>query len=275
MRLALAGRDRDAAAMAQTRELVIPGPGGALAARLYRPAGSTACAPALLFFHGGGFVVCDIETHDALCRRLAAAGRVTVISIAYRLAPEAPFPAQIEDGEAAARWVIGQAGPLEIDAARLALGGDSAGAYIAAAVTARLNAERKDAVAGQLLIYPLLNLDDEVWASSVAAESRILGRLAVAYIRAQLQTIGMDAPSLLEPDPALAPRTVVVSGGRLDPCRPDARRYAETLAGGGGEVVVREYLALPHGFANFTHASAAAREAVAEIGALLGHSLRR
>ncbi len=275
MRLALAGRDRTAPSMAETNDLTFDTPAGTLAARRYRPAGAVTGGPGLVFFHGGGFVISDLASHDALCRRLAHAARVTVIAAAYRLAPEAPFPAQVDDGLAATRWTLQRAASFGIDPARLSLGGDSAGAYIAVAVTRRLNAERGDAIAGQVLIYPLLQLEEELWASTVLADARVLGRLAVRYIRAQLKAVAMPAPSLLDPDPRLTPATLVISGGPLDPCRPDARLYAERLAEAGVAVTCREYPLLPHGFASLTHASATARRAVAEIGALAGEMLRR
>ena len=225
MRLALAGRDRTAPSMAETIELAFDAPAGMLAARCYRPAGAVAGGPGLVFFHGGGFVISDLASHDALCRRLAHAARIAVIAAAYRLALEAPFPAQVDDGLAAARWALDRAPSLGVDPARLSLGGDSAGAYIAVAVTRRLNAERRDAIAGQVLIYPLLQLEEELWASAVLADARVLGRLAVRYIRAQLKAVAMPAPSL----PA-GPRSrfdAAHAGDQRRPARPlPARRTA-------------------------------------------------
>jgi acetyl esterase len=257
--------DRGAPAM-ETRELAIAAGPVSLPARLYRPAQAYAAGPALVFFHGGGFVICDLETHDALCRRLAAAAGLRVISVAYRLAPEAPFPAQLEDGEAAVRWVMSEAAELGADPARILVGGDSAGGYIAVAAAAKLNAERPGAVSGQLLIYPLLELDDAAWASSLFAHSRIVGRAAVGYIRAQLKLGDTAGSSLVDIDPSPLPPTLIATGGALDPCRPDGRKLAARLQGAGKPVTLLEFPRLPHGFASLTAVSLAARRAVGEIG---------
>ena len=273
MKLALAGHDRTAPEMAETTALSIPGPGGAIGARLYRPRSATDAGPALVFFHGGGFVLGDLDGHDSFYRRLADAAGIRLVAASYRLAPEAPFPAQLDDAIAAARWVVAHAAELGIDPRRLALGGDSAGGYLAVAATAQLNLE-PGTIAAQVLVYPLLQLDEDVWASSVFRDSRVVGCLAVKYIRAQLSDVAVTIPSLLDIEPDTTPPTVIATGGMLDPTRPDARAYAEQLSRLGGEVVIREYEPLMHGFGNLTHASPAARAALVEIGQLAGAMLR-
>jgi acetyl esterase len=260
--------DRGAPAM-ETRDLAIPTPAGPLKARFYRPAAAAAAGPGLVFFHGGGFVICDIETHDALCRRLADAAGVRILSVDYRLAPEAPFPAQLDDAETALRWTIAEAASLQIDPTRLLAGGDSAGGYMTLAVAAKLNAERTGAVAGQLLIYPLLALDDVAWAASLSTHSRIVGRVTLGYIRHQLHLDAVPG-SLAEADLAPLPPTLIAVGGHLDPCRPEGRRLAERLRAAGMPLTLLEYPRLPHGFASLTHLSVASRRAVAEIGGQLG-----
>jgi acetyl esterase/lipase len=257
--------DRSAPRM-ETRDFTIPTAAGLLPARLYRPAVARAPGPAMVFFHGGGFVICDLETHDSLCRRLAAAAGLRVLSVDYRLAPEAAFPAQLDDGEAATRWAIDQASRLGFDPAAILVGGDSAGAYIAVAVAARLNAERPGAVAGQALIYPLLELDDAAWASSVFTHSRILGRVTMGYIRAQLSLAPGLETSLFDIDLAPLPPTLIATGGALDPCRPDGRRLAARLRAAGKPVTLLEYPGLMHGFGSLTHISPASRRAMAQIG---------
>jgi len=273
MKLALAGRDRKAPAMAETTALSIPGSGGEIAARIYRPQSATEVGPALVFFHGGGFVIGDLDGHDSFCRRLADAAGVRLVAATYRLAPEAPFPAQLDDAITVARWVIASAVNLGIDPNRIALGGDSAGGYLAVAATETLNRE-PGTIAAQVLIYPLLQLDEDVWASSVFRDSRAIGRLAVKYIRAQLSDIAVTIPSLLEVAAGGAPPTIIAAGGMLDPTRPDARAYAERLSRSGGTVIFREYEPLMHGFGNLAHTSPAARAALAEIGELAGAMLR-
>jgi len=269
----LSRRDRALPLLAQTRNLAVEGAAGPLAARLYIPQGAEDAGPMLVFFHGGGFVLGDLETHDAFCVRLADAAKVRVLACRYRLAPEAPFPAQLDDALAAFRAIQTRAAEFGADPDALALGGDSAGGYLAVAATARLNAQSPGTVKAQVLVYPLLTLDDDVWASSLLQDSRIVGRLAVQFIRAQLATT--SAPCLLGALEGGTPPTLLVAGGPLDPCRPDALTYARQLAGAGCEFQERYFTALPHGFINLTHVSAPAREAVAEIGAMTGALLRR
>ncbi len=269
----LSRRDRTLPMLAQLRNFTVEGAVGPLAARLYVPQGADEPGPMLVFFHGGGFVLGDLETHDAFCVRLAAAAKVRVLACRYRLAPEAPYPAQLDDALAAFRWIAARAGQFGADPDALAIGGDSAGGYLAVAATARLNAETPGVVKAQVLIYPLLTLDDDVWASSLLQDARVVGRLAVQFIRAQLATT--EAPSLLGTLPGKAPPTLLVAGGPLDPCRPDALTYAQYLTAAGVAFEERYYTAQPHGFINLTHVSAPAREAVAEIGLLAGDLLRR
>ena len=273
VRFLLAKRDRTMPLLAQLRNLTFEAADGSpLPARLYVPQGAGETGPMLVFFHGGGFILGDIDTHDAFCVRLADAAKVRVLSCRYRLAPEAAFPAQLDDALAAFRWAQSQAAAFGADSDALAIGGDSAGGYLAVAATARLNAETPGAVKAQVLVYPLLTLDDEVWASTLFKDSRVVGRVAVQVIRAQLAA--MDAPSLLSLDVAGTPPTVLVAGGQLDPCRPDALVYADRLTAAGVPLEQHYFAAEPHGFINLTHVSAAARKAVQQIGEMTGRLLR-
>jgi acetyl esterase len=273
VRFLLSRRDRTTPLLAQVRNLSFDGADGApLPARLYVPQGAGETGPMLVFFHGGGFVFGDIDTHDAFCVRLADAAKVRVLSCRYRLAPEAAFPSQLDDALLAFRWARDNAASFGADPDALSLGGDSAGGYLAVAATARLNAESPGAVKAQLLVYPLLTLDDEVWASTFVRDSRVVGRVAVQFIRAQLAA--MEVPSLLPLDVAGTPPTVLVAGGSLDPCRPDALVYAERLTAAGISLEQRYYAPEPHGFINLTHVSATARKAVAEIGEMTGRLMR-
>lgn len=271
---ALSRRDRHLPLLAETRNLEVEGAAGPLAARLYVPRGAEALGPLLLFFHGGGFILGDIETHDAFCVRLAEAAGVRVLSCRYRLAPEAAFPAQLNDAIAATRWTLANLHRLGGD--RLALGGDSAGGYLAVAATREVHRENASAICAQLLIYPLLSMDDEVWATTLLQDARIVGRLAVQFIRAQLAT--NEGHSLLTPlnieEFATTPPTIVVAGDQIDPCRPEAAAYAEHLRDVGVPVDERYFALQPHGFINLTHLSAPAREAVAEIGAMTARLLK-
>lgn len=272
VRFAVAHRDRKLPRLAQIRNLDYPAASGKRAARLYVPLHAPAVGPAILFFHGGGFVISDIETHDALCQRLADAAGVRVVSAAYGLAPEHPFPSQIDDARAAFAWLLDQAADLGVDVDRMAVAGDSAGAYLAATVANEANAQRAGAVKVQGLFYPLVHLDDEIWAKTLLRDARLIGRLAVAYINAQLAEA--HAPSLLEAVGPATPPTFLVSGAGLDPVRPDAMAYAKALEAAGVPVELQAYPGQAHGFVNFTHVLPVAVEAVATLGARLGKALR-
>ncbi|MBO9559797.1 MAG: alpha/beta hydrolase [Caulobacter sp.] len=272
VRFAIAHRDRKLPRLAQIRNLDYPAASGRRAARLYVPMQAPATGPAILFFHGGGFVISDIETHDALCQRLADAAGVRVLSAAYGLAPEHPFPSQLDDARAALGWLADRAGELGVDPDRLAVAGDSAGAYLAATVAHEANNRRAGAVKAQGLFYPLVHLDDQIWAETLLRDARLIGRLAVAYINAQLASA--RAPSLLDTVGPATPPTFVVSGSLLDPVHPDAVTYTRALEAAGVPVELKTYPGQAHGFVNFTHVLPSAVEAVATLGAQLGKALR-
>jgi acetyl esterase len=272
VRFAIAHRDRKLPRLAQIRNLDYPAASGKRAARLYVPMQAPAVGPAILFFHGGGFVISDIETHDALCQRLADAAGVRVVSAAYGLAPEHPFPSQIDDARAAFAWLLDQAAELGVDTDHLGVAGDSAGAYLAATVASEANARRPGAVKAQGFFSPLVHLDDKVWAQTLLRDARLIGRLAVAYINAQLANA--HAPSLLDAAGPATPPTFLVTGTLLDPVHPDAMRYAAALEAAGVTVELKEYPGQAHGFVNFTHVLPVAVEAVATLGARLGKALR-
>lgn len=257
----LTDRDKTLPSLARVSDMELPGAVGRLKGRFYLPHDARPGGPMMVFYHGGGFVLGSPGTHDALCHRLAAASGWRVISTSYRLAPAAAFPAQLDDAMAAFKWAQGNA-PY-FGAGKMVVGGDSAGGWLAATVAARLNAEQPRTVAAQALIYPLVDMDDEAWASTLFRDGRILGRVAVAYIRAALTR---DAPSLIETVGPHTPPTLLLVGGPLDPVRPDVERYAEALAANGAPLVVRRHDALPHGFGNLTHLSAQARQAIADAG---------
>jgi acetyl esterase len=271
-RLALAGRDKALPPLAERRELSLPGAAGPLAARLYRADGTAADAPLLLFFHGGGFIVGDLDTYESLCIRLAAAGDLRVVSASYRLAPEHHFPAQLDDALSVARAV---AQDPELAAGRpFAVGGDSAGGYLAASVAKQLTDAAPGSVLAQLLIYPLVHVEEEIWSADLLRHTRALGWAAVKYIRAQIHDGVVEAPSLLAPDALAAIPTVLVVGGPLDPVAVDAGPLADRLREIGARVTFRAHPLFVHGFANLTHVSAAIRGAVMEIGELIGAAAR-
>jgi acetyl esterase len=146
----------DAPDVAEVRALTAPGPAGPIPLRLYRPIGalSGTALPVLVFYHGGGWVIGDLESHDTLCRQLCNASGICVIAVAYRLAPEHRFPAAVDDSYAAITWIAGQAAQLGIDPSRIAVGGDSAGGNLAAVVALMARDQRGPQISLQLLIYP-------------------------------------------------------------------------------------------------------------------------
>lgn len=268
---ALSDRDKAALALAEASPLDIPGPASRLAARLYRPGALPADAGLLVFFHGGGFAFCDRGTHDALCRRLAHGAGVAILSVDYRLAPEHAWPAQREDARAAARWALERRAALPGPSGPLILGGDSAGAYLALDAARRLNAERSGTVSLTCLIYPLLHLDDALWAGA-AVVSRPIGRAAVRWIG---RSLCESPPNLLDADASDDPPCVLTYGGVADPVAPDCLAYEAALAVAGVPVDVQVFKALPHGYANLTHLLPAARRAIDATATLLSRAVRR
>jgi len=146
--------------MAEVQNRDIPGSGGTIAVRVYRPV-KTEILPALIFFHGGGFVICNLDTHDRLCRSLAKASGCAVISVDYRLAPEHKYPAAVDDAYAATQYLAEHAAEFGIDPNRIAVGGDSAGGNLAAVVSLLARDRRGPRLKFQLLIYPLVDFNDQ------------------------------------------------------------------------------------------------------------------
>jgi len=258
--------------LAVVRDLDVPGAAGPLRARYYE-APDAGDAPLFLYFHGGGFVCCDIDTHDSICSWLAMSSHGRVLSVGYRLAPETRFPGQIDDARAAALWALREAPSFGAPAGRIALGGDSAGAYLAASTSAELNAATPGAIALQVLLYPLIHVQDSLWADEELRNFRFLGRVACLYIARSLG--GEDLPSLMDLDFRHAPPTIVAGGGAMDPVRADVKAFVDRLRRAGVDVTERKYPALMHGGLNFTAYSKTATSALREVGALVREKLAR
>jgi len=266
MRALLAIPTARAPGLAKVEEMEIAGPGGPLRARYYQPAKAIA-APLLVFFHGGGFVTCDIDTHDSIASWLAASSGVRVVSVGYRLAPETPFPGQIEDVRAACAWALDNGARLGATPERMIVGGDSAGAYLAATMALELNRATPGSVALQVLLYPLIHVRDSLWAEEELRNFRFLGRVACLYIA---KSLGAQAlPSLLDVDLTAAPSTIVAGGGAMDPVRADVEAFVDKLRVAGARVEERKYPVLMHGGLNFTAYSKTATRALQDVGALV------
>lgn len=255
-----------AGGLARTDDLDLPGPGGPLRARYYE-AQQPIDAPLMLYFHGGGFVCCDIDTHDSICSWLAKSSQGRVLSVGYRLAPETPFPGQLDDVRAACAWALANAARFGAPEGRIAVGGDSAGAYLAATMALELNRATPGAVALQVLLYPLIHVQDSLWAEEELRNFRFLGRVACTCIA---KFLGAEKlPSLLDVDLSAAPPTIVAGGGPMDPVRADVRAFVHKLRATGVEVTERKYPVLMHGGLNFTAYSKTATSALEEVGGLV------
>jgi acetyl esterase len=252
--------------LARVEDLEVRGAAGALPARYYEAEGA-GDAPLMVYFHGGGFVCCDIDTHDSICSWLAKSSRGRVLSVGYRLAPETRFPGQIEDARAACAWAFQNAQRLGAPSRRIALAGDSAGAYLAARMGLEINTQTPGAVALQVLLYPLVHVRDSLWAEEELRNFRFLGRVACLYIARSLG--GEDLPSLLDLDLAQAPPTIVAGGGAMDPVRADVRAFTDALRKAGVHVTEKKYPVLMHGGLNFTAYSKTATRALQDVGALV------
>lgn len=233
--------------------LVFEGPGGHLAARLYRPRALTAPAPVLLFLHGGGWVVGDLDTHDHVCRQLAASAPVVVAAIDYRLAPEHPFPAALQDAQAALAWLRSAAGELGLDAGRMAVGGDSAGGNLAAALAIAARDEGAQPLKLQLLIYPAVDFNADNDSLRENGEGYVLTRAAMEqftdwYLPSRLaRTDPRASPYYAADHSGLAP--AFIQTAEYDPLRDEGRAYAERLTAAGVPVEYRCYEGMIHGFA--------------------------
>ena len=251
--------------------LTIPGPGGELPLRLYRPA-SQRPLPALVYFFGGGWVLGTIDTADGVSRSLANSSGALVIVVGYRLAPEHPFPAAIDDCYATVRWVAEHAAEIGADPARLAVGGDSAGGNLAAGVALR---SRTDGLAlvGQLLVYPNTDQLADDRSMRAADDPFLFNRHSVAWYRQHYLTNPGDAASPLasplraESLAGLPPALVITA--EYDPLRDQGEAYARRLADEGVEVELSRYPGMAHGFFTMAGAVDASRAAIAQAASRL------
>lgn len=252
--------------LARVEELEVDGGAGRLRARYYEAADATP-APLIVFFHGGGFVCGDIDTHDSVCSWLAKSSAGRVLSVDYRLAPETRFPGQLDDARAACAWAFQHAHTFGAEPNRIAVAGDSAGAYLAARTALEINTQTPGAVALQVLLYPLVHVEDSLWAAEELRNFRFVGRVAVRYIA---RSLGEERlPSLLELDHAAAPPTIIAGGGAMDPVRADVKAFGDALKRAGVAVTEKKYPILMHGGLNFTAYSKTATSALQEVGELV------
>ena len=239
------------------RELSIPGPAGEIAARHYSPGEGSAgaAAPLLVFYHGGGWVIGDLDTHDALCRLTCRDAGVHVLSIDYRLAPEHPAPAAIDDAYAAFQWAHAHAEELGAIPGQVAVGGDSAGGNLAAVVSQLARNSGGPAPVLQWLIYPRTDFTAHTRSMSLFARGFLLTKRDMDFFESQyLRRSDVDradprvSPLLAESLSGLAPALIAVAG--FDPLRDEGERYATALRDAGTPVDLRYLGPLTHGFVN-------------------------
>ncbi|OYQ35516.1 hypothetical protein CHU95_07230 [Niveispirillum lacus] len=259
--------------IASVRDETIAGPGGPLALRLYRPSFGFRPLPALLFFHGGGWTVGDLDSHDTLCRQLAVATGHAIVAVDYRLAPEHPWPAAIEDGWAALRWLAAHAPLLAIDPLAIGVAGDSAGGNIAAILALKARDAGGPVLKTQVLIYPAVDLTASLPSHFTRSDGYLLTRQAyVGYIRNYLA--GQEAQGDWQVSPLRAerldglPPTVIITAG-FDPLLDEGRAYAGRLAAAGVPVLHRLYPDMVHGFITMGGRLPTANRAIADIGRAL------
>jgi len=226
----------------------------AIPLRVYRPPGvsDSRRLPVLVYFHGGGWVIGDLETHDVLCRQLTAEAGVSVIAVDYRLAPEHKFPAAADDAWAATRWIAAHAAELGVDADRLAVGGDSAGGNLAAVVALLAREAGGPRIALQILLYPVTDLVSESQSYADLADGYMLTRDSMRWFRALYLAKEQDAADwrvspLRAPSLAGLPPALVVTAG-YDPLRDEGEAYARRLREAGVSVDAVSFGGMIHGF---------------------------
>jgi acetyl esterase len=254
--------------VAKVEDRVIPGPAGDLPVRIYTP-DAPAPRPVIAFFHGGGFVICSVETHDGLARRLANALGAVVVSVEYRLAPEARWPAAAEECYAATQWVHEHAADLDADPARLIVAGDSAGGNLAAVVSLMAREQGGPPITSQVLVYPVIDAACDAPSYTENAEGYFLTAPGMHWFWAHY--LGPDgdgahqnASPIRAGDLSGLPPTVVITA-EFDPLRDEGEAYAEALQAAGVPVVARRYDGMIHGFVSMPMLFPEADDAVARI----------
>lgn len=267
--------------VASVEARTIPGPHGPIGLRLYRPFGAlpTEMLPALVYLHGGGFTVGDLDTHDVICRSLANGARCAVVSVDYRMGPEHKFPCAVDDCVAAMRWAAAGARAIGIDADRLAVGGDSAGGNLAAVVALTARDAGGPKLAFQLLIYPTTTLHHDTNSTRELAQGYGLTIDVMHYFRDCYLTSAAErndwrASPLLAPDLSGLPPALIITAG-FDPIRDEGKAYADKLKAAGVRVAYTCYDGMIHGFITMGKVLRAANVVLEESAAALRRAFEK
>ncbi len=253
--------------LASVRDDAIPGPDSKVPVRIYTPEG-TGPFPLIVCFHGGGYVTGDLDTQDMIARGLCYGAKAVVVSVDYRLAPEHPFPAGVEDGYAALVWTAANATALNGDVRRFAVAGDSAGANLAAAVTIMARDRKGPAITGQILFYGSANYPSQRTPSAQEfASSPVLTAEDIAFFWGQYLRDPEREQHDYRASPYRAERhsdlpAAFIGTPEIDPTRDDAERYGEKLSGASVPVQIKRYTGMPHGFVSWLGIVPTAQQAI-------------
>jgi acetyl esterase len=253
-------------AVQETRDFSIAGRGAAIGARYYRPLGTKSgeALPAVVYFHGGGWTCGDLDTHDSVCRGIAARGYCAVVAVDYRKGPEHKFPAAVEDALTSLQWMAANAGPLGVDPARLVVAGESAGGNLAAVAALALR-DPGPRLAMQVLVYPVTDQAAETdslrrFARGYSLTRELLRWYQGNYLRDERDRADWRASPLRAKDHSRLPPAYVITAG-FDPLRDEGKAYAERLAQAGVDVTYECFEGQIHGFLPMAGAIAAAHHA--------------
>lgn len=256
----------------------IPGPGGPLAARIYTPVGLTGrVTPACVFYHGGGWVIGDLDTHDGICRMLANESGCRIVAVDYRLAPENKFPAAFDDAYATLLWVEKNAMDHSINPNRIAVAGDSAGGNLAAAVAIHAKLKGGPQIAYQVLIYPVTQARAETASMHDLATGFFLEKASMDWFCDMYLEPGADltdyrvSPLSAKDVTGVAPAMVLVAG--FDPLKDEGKQYAAKLKAAGVQTDLIEYPSMTHGFITMGGVVTQTAQAAKDIGKALAREL--
>jgi len=258
LRVMVSLMDEPAPALPRIEDIRIPGPAGEIPARVYSASAAKTPQPTVAYFHGGGWVQGDLETHHGLCARLAKHAGVLVVAVDYRLAPEHKFPAAVEDCLAAYRWLRTKGRDVGADLSRVAVAGDSAGGNLSAVVSQLAASAGVPAPTCQVLIYPAVDFSLETSSHRELADGHVIPRDRILwymeqYLKSDADKSDRRASPLRAPSLEGQPPAMIVTAG-FDPLRDEGRAYGDRLREAGVDVVYREYPGQIHAFVSLTKA---------------------